>query len=221
MAAEEMDVVRLRSEFTRDGFYKVFIALVMMVAAIILLVAVSFSLYVEKPTPVTFETDADWRVFPPVPVNQAYVSSADLLQWVSTVLPQSFSFDFVGYKNEMNDLPQYYTQNGFKKLTDLLNTYANEQTIQDSRLFIQARPSSAPSVFNQGLINQGELSGSYGWWVQMPVVMHYSSPNKIYDTPLAIQVLVVRIPTLNDLTGIAIEDITVSKAQGGLTRNNG
>jgi hypothetical protein len=220
MAAEESDVVRLRSEFTRDGFYKIFIALVMMVAAIVLLVAVSFSLYVEKPSPVTFDTDADWRVFPPVPVNQAYVSSADLLQWVSMVLPKSFSFDFVGYTNELNDLPQYYTQNGLKKLMDLLNTYAEPKTIQDSKLFIQARPSAAPSVFQEGPIGQGDLSGRYGWWVQMPLTIHYSSPNKVYDTPLALQVLVVRIPTLNDLTGIAIEDITVSKA-GGPVRNNG
>lgn len=222
MAAEEFEIVRLRHEFYRDGFYKVCIALLMMIGAIALLVAVSFSLYLEKPAPVTFDTDADWRVFPPVPVNVPYVSSADLLLWVSTILPLSFGFDFVGYDGELESLSQYYTQDGYKKLTDILDTYANSKTIHDARLFIDAHPTAAPSVFNEGLIGQGGLAGKYGWWIQMPLEIHYSSPDRNYNTPLAMQVLVIRIPTLNDLTGIAIQDILVSKPQqqGGPVRNN-
>lgn len=220
MAGEELEIVRLRKDFYRDGFYKVFIALAMMAAAVFLLLAVSFSLYLEKPNPVTFDTDMDWRVFPSVPVNQPYISTADLLQWISMALPASFSFDFLNYAAEYNDLPHYYTQNGWKKLSDLLLIYANPKTVQDAKLFIQASPSAAPTIFSQGLINSGELAGKYGWWVQMPTHIRYSNAEKMYTTPVVIKALVIRVPTLNDLTGVAIEDILISKVQGGKAHNN-
>jgi intracellular multiplication protein IcmL len=220
VAGEELEVVRLRKDFYRDGFYKVFIALVMMGAAIFLLLTISLSLHLEKPDPRTFRTDAGWRVFPPVPLNRPYVSTADLLQWISVAVPASFSFDFLNYASSYNNLPGYYTPDGWKKLTDLLIIYANSKTIQEAKLFIQATPSAAPTVFSQGLINTGELAGRYGWWVQMPINIRYSNADKTYTTPVVVKVLVVRTSTLDDLTGIAIQDVLISKVQGGKAHNN-
>jgi intracellular multiplication protein IcmL len=214
MAEEELEIVRLRNDFYKDGFYKVFIALVMMFAAIFLLLFASLSLYLEKPSPVLFNTDNEGRVFPPIPVNQPYISTPDLLQWASNVLPASFSFDFLNYQNEINALPQYYTKNGWEKLTDLLSTYANSKMMEDSKLFILAVPSSVHTVFNQGLINDSN-GGRYGWWIQLPLEIRYTTVDKFYSTPVIIQALVVRVPILNDLSGVAIDDILVSKAQQG------
>lgn len=222
MAGEELEIVRLRKDFYRDGFYKVFIAMVLMAGAIFLLLMVSFSLYLESPNPVTFHTDNDWRVFPPVPVNEPYISTADLLQWISEAMPASFSYNFLNYAVEYANLSHYYTPDGLQKLADVLTIYANPKTIQDAKLFIQATPSAAPTVFNQGLITTGDLAGRYGWWVQIPINIRYSNVQKVYTTPILIKALVVRIPTLNDLTGVAIADILVSKVvQGGKIQTNG
>jgi intracellular multiplication protein IcmL len=218
MAEEELQIVRLRNDFYRDGFYKIFIALTMMAFAIFLLIAASFSMYLEKPSPVVFYTDTEGRVFSPVPLDQTYISTADLLQWASSVLPKAFSYDFMNYTNQLDSLEQYFTQTGFKKLTDTLATYANPKTVVDSKLFIQATPTAAPTIFNQGLITQGNLAGRYGWWVQMPLDILYSNAEKIYTTPVIIKALVVRISIQNDLSGVAIEDIVISKpVQGGKT----
>jgi intracellular multiplication protein IcmL len=221
MAGEELEIVRLKNDFYKDGFYKVFIALVMMAVAIFLLLCASLSLYLEKPAPLLFHTDNEGRVFPPVPLNQIYISNADLLQWTSKVLPAAFTFDFLNYNDELGALQQYFTKTGFQKLTDLLGTYANDKTIQDSKLFIQAVPSAVPSLFNQGLINDN-AGGRYGWWISMPVDIHYTTADKAYTTPVNIQALVVRVPITNDLSGVAIDDILVSRPQqGGKSRTNG
>jgi hypothetical protein len=214
MAGEELQIVRLRNDFYRDGFYKMFIALALMLGAIFLVLSASFSLWLEKPSPVVFNTDAEGRVFPPVPLNLTYISTADLLQWVSSVLPQAFSYDFMNYNNQYGNLQHYFTPDGFAKLTNILNTYANPKTVVDSKLFIIAAPSAAPTVFNQGLINKGTLAGRYGWWIQLPLDIKYTSAEKDYTTPVIVKALVVRVPILNDLSGIAIDDLLVSKPQG-------
>lgn len=210
MAEEELEIVRLKNDFYKDGFYKVFLALIMMMTAIVLLLFASLSLYLEKPSPILFYTDNEGRVFPPVPENKPYISTANLLQWASKRLPASFTFDFSNYANELNDLQQYYTRNGWQKLQDLLTTYANEKTVEDSKLFIQAVPSSVPTIFNQGLIQEG-TGGSYGWWIQLPLDIRYTTADKNYTTSVIIQALVVRVPILNDLSGVAIDDILLSK----------
>ena len=222
MAGDELEIVRLRNDFYKDGFYKVFFALVMMAFAIFLLLCASLSLYLEKPAPLLFRTDNEGRVFQPVPLNEIYISNADLLQWTSKALPASFTFDFLNYNDELGAVQQYYTRNGFQKLLDLLAIYANDKTVQDSKLFIQAAPSTVPSLFNQGLINDNN-GGRYGWWVSMPMDLHYTTADKTFTTPVIIQALVVRVPITNDLSGVAIDDILVNRPQlqGGKSRTNG
>jgi hypothetical protein len=215
MAGEELQIVRLRNDFYRDGFYKMFIALGLMLGAIFLVLTASFSLWLEKPSPVVFNTDAEGRVFPPVPLNLTYISTADLLQWASTVLPQAFSYDFMNFNTQYASLQQYFTPDGLAKLTTLLTIYANPKTVEASKLFIIATPSAAPTIFTQGAIKKGTLAGRYGWWIQLPLDIKYTgSAEKDYITQVIVKALVIRIPILNDLSGIAIDDILVSKPQG-------
>lgn len=202
MAEDELQVVRLRNEFYRDGFYKVLIAFALILFSIAMLGGISFYLYIEKPAPVTFVTDKDWRAFPPVPLDKPYKKTPDLLQWVSDVMPSLFTYDFLNYKDELAPLKEYFTEDGWKKLGDLLKTYANIEVIQNAKLFVNGEADGAPVILNQGL-----LDGRYGWWVQMPIVIHYSNTDRHYDSSVVVQALVVRTSTLDNLSGIAIDNI--------------
>ncbi len=201
--------VRLKNDFYRDGFYKVSLALGMVFAAVALLLALLVYLFLEKPQPVNFAVDNEWRILPPVALDQPYLNTPDLLQWVSDVLPIAFTYDFVNYDNQLRDVSQYFTADGWKKFLDLLNIYANSNTVQMSKQFINGNADGAPIPLNQGL-----LQGVYAWWVQMPIDIHYINLNKEDDTLLTVQVLVVRESTLNNLNGVAIDNIVVSKEKG-------
>ena len=221
MAGEELEIVRLRNDFYRDGFYKVFIALMMTALAIVLLLATSFYLYTHKPPPVTFYTDSDLKAFPLVPVTDPYVKQADLIQWVSEVLPASFTFDFADYQKQLKQLQQYYTPKGWAALATQLDIYANAKMIDSTKLFVNASASGTPTIPNQGMID-----GRYGWWIQLPLKIHYSNLEKHYDTSISLQALVVRVPTTNNLTGLAIDNVIVSApkpkgGQAGQGRTNG
>ena len=54
MAGEELQVIRLRNDFYRDGFKKMMFALSILLTAVILLIATSIYLFVNKPQPITF-----------------------------------------------------------------------------------------------------------------------------------------------------------------------
>ncbi|HLB57302.1 MAG TPA: DotI/IcmL/TraM family protein [Gammaproteobacteria bacterium] len=204
MAGDALQVIRLRNDFYRDGFHKVLLALGMILFAIILLVATSLYLFLAKPPPVNFASDNEWRIVPAVPLNQPYLKTADLIQWVSTVLPDVFTYDFINYKNQLNANAPNFTDAGWSKLLGVLNNYEGYTAVVNAKLFVNGSAGGAPFILNQGL-----LSGKYGWWVQMPINLGYSSYERNYTQPITLQILVVRIPTLNNLYGVAIDNIVV------------
>lgn len=205
MAGEELQVVRLRDDFYRDGFYKVLIALVTMMTAIGFLIALSLYLYLAKPAPVNFSADNEWRLLPPIPVDQVYLNPADLVQWVSETLPSAFTFDFVNYTRQLKEKAQYFTPNGWKKYLDHVNVYANYNSIDKAKQFLNSNPTGAPTITNQGLLN-----GRYAWWVQMPMDLNYITAERKYTVSIVLQVLVVRVPTLNNLYGVGIDNMVIA-----------
>ena len=155
---------------------------------------------------------ASCRLFP---LNQVYLKTPDLIQWVSEVLPSVFTYDFVSYSKQLQDAGQYFTANGWKKFLDQVNVYANYDNIQTSKQFVSAGADGAPFVINQGLLND-----RYAWWVQIPLNIRYITVNRSASQPLVVQVLVVRVSTLNNLYGVGIDNIVVTKGGGNQVHVN-
>lgn len=206
MAEQKLHVVRLRDDFYRDGYTKIMLVLFVSMTAVGLLIAVSAYLFLSKPLPVQFATDNEWRVIGPVPVDKPYLSSANLLQWVSEVFPNVFNYDFVHYNENLEADKHYFTDNGWDKFLGVIGEYASYNTIQDSKLFMHASAATAPIILNQGL-----LDGRYAWWVQMSLHLDYTSAEKREGKDIQLQVLVTRIPTLNNLDGVSIDNVAIVK----------
>lgn len=204
MASLESDVVRLKSDFYRDGFYRVIFAICTIIIAVCLLIAISLYLELTKPKPVVFAVEREWRMLPPVPLDKPYLNTADLIQWVSDAIPASFHFDFLKYTDQLQAANEYFTKPGWTKFLTILNTYANYNNIQNNKLFVTAAPRGAPVILNEGV-----PQGRYAWLVQMPIIVSYTSLDKATSQELMLQALVVRVPTLNNLNGVGIEDIAV------------
>lgn len=204
MASSEQ-VVRLKSDFYRDGYRKIVLALSLIVASIILLVASSIYLYISIPPPVYFITDKEWRLVAPVPVEQPYLSSSDLLQWVGNVMMGAFCYDFVNYQNQIQANRKYFTDNGWLAFQGMLNNYASSDMVTVKKNFINGAPNGAPFIINEGLLDK-----RYAWWVQIPVKLNYTYASETVTTSkreITFQLLVLRIPTLNNFDGVAIDNI--------------
>jgi intracellular multiplication protein IcmL len=209
MAEEEVQNVVLRDDFYRDSFGKVILVIFGILVAIASLVALSVYLYLSKPAPITFKVDGDWRVLPPVPLDKPYLERADLLQWVADSIPQAFHFDFNHYNDQLKVASQYFTADGWNIFLNQLNIYANYNNVQSGKLFVRASPSGAPSLVNEGL-----LSGRYAWLVMIPITVSYSGYKPPVPRDLQLQVTVVRVSTLNNLSGVGIDNVVVVNGAG-------
>ncbi len=197
--------VRIREAFYRDSFGKVILIMISFLVAIGLLVSVSVYLYLNKPKPVTFLISDEWRVQPAIPLDQPYLSDSDVLQWVNDAIRNAFIYDFYQYNDQLKKATQFFTPDGWKVFLNQLNIYVNYNNVQSYKMFVNAAPTGAPYILNKGL-----LSGRYAWWVQMPINITYVNgqpPNRA----LTLQILVVRVSTLNNLSGVGIDNVIVAK----------
>lgn len=203
------EIIRLRDDFYRDGFHMTWLSIALTLGAIGLLIIVSLYFFLHQVLPITFPVYDGFRVRGDVPVDKSYVPAADLVQWVSTVVPELFSTDFINQDQYLQNVGHYFTANGWAKYTNVVNIFMNHDDIVKNKYFISPTAAGAPVILNQGIID-----GKYAWWVQMPINVSYSGgvDGIVRHTKLITQTLVIRVPTLNNLTGISIENIIVNRA---------
>ncbi len=207
--------VTWHDDFYRDKFARVIVIITAALLVLTLVVLTSISLYLTKPAPIVFFVDKDWRVQPPVPLDQAYLPLPDMLQWVSRVTPNTFNIDFLDFDNELKANTHYFTNNGWNIFLSQLNNYVDKQTLIQNKQFVSGVATGAPFVLNQGI-----LSGRYAWWVQLPIQISYAGGVRMVPKQLTLQLLVVRVPTDDNLMGIAIDNVIVLNEQstGGLKK---
>ncbi|OGT36584.1 MAG: hypothetical protein A3F11_08290 [Gammaproteobacteria bacterium RIFCSPHIGHO2_12_FULL_37_14] len=208
--------VELEENFYRDGVERIIIIIIGVFIAIGLIVSASLYIYLNKPPPITFPVGAEWRIQPEVPLDQPYLSIADLLQWVSDVLPKAFTYDFISYNDQLKQNAYYFTANGWKTFLNYLNSYANYTNVQKYRQFISVVPKGVPILINQGLV-----SGRYAWWVQLPIEISYAGYTSAPSRILMFQILIIRVSTLNNLSGVGIENIIIASNTSGQLQKSG
>ena len=207
MADENLRIVTIQDDFYRDGFKKILIVLLMVLFAIVLLASISIYLHYTKPSPTTFFVDREFRVQGAVSVDQPYLSEPDMLQWVGASIPRAFSYDFLHYNDQLKKAQTFFTENGWQVFLNHLNNYVSYNYVTTNKLFVNGTPAGAPYILDQRV-----LSGRYAWLVQMPVLLKMTGYGVNSAKTLTLQILVVRISTLNNLNGIAIDNVLVTNA---------
>jgi len=221
MAGESLQVIHLKNDFYRDGFRKVMLALGLLLVAIGLLVVTSLYLFLAKPSPVYFSTDSEWRILKPVPLDQSYLHVSELLQWSAEALSAAFTYDYTNYNRQMALNKLNFTEDGWKKYLVLLNKYAPYATIARTKTFVNGSAYGAPFIVNQGLLP----TKVFAWWVQMPLKLTFSGYQRTFDQTLTFQIFIVRTSTLNNIKGVAIDNIVIvpekaaSTIEGGVNVN--
>jgi intracellular multiplication protein IcmL len=214
---EKLQIIRLRNDFYRDGFRKILLSFGIVSIAIVATIVAIIYLLLSKPAPIVFNTYDNFRVVPAVPVNQVYISDADLRQWVSNVLQSVFVFDFYHYSDQFKSYRQYFTDTGWKIYSDFLNNFVVQDRVIEAKAFVHSAAENAPQILEKGPLPDGR----FAWWVQMKLKINYTSPNKNFpNLNPVIRVLVVRVPTIHNLTGVAIENIMLGNIPN-TTQNSG
>lgn len=205
MVQDALKLVKLRSDFYRDSYRKVTLALLAAVIAIIGLVVVVVFLLASKPTPKYFATTDSGRIIPLIPLNQPNLSDNAVLQWASQALISVYSYDFLHYRQTFQDSRKYFTAGGWSSFMSALKQTKTLDAVQDKKLIVSAVLSGAPIVSNRYIEN-----GRYVWEVQMPFQVTYQG-TETYSQSLLATLKIVRVSTLDNPYGIGIAEIVIQQ----------
>lgn len=216
MAEEEFTIVTIEDNYYRDCFSRVLVIIGCLVASIAALVAMSLYVYLTEPPPVTFGVANDWRIVAPVDIQEPYLTDGDLLQWVTDAVPRFFDVDFLHIDDQLVQLKQYFTDNGYQVFLNQFNNNVDRDKLQTGKMFATNEITGAPII-----VNQGTLSGRYAWWVQIPINISYAGMDTIPSSSIKLTLLVVRTETSNNLNGVAIDNVLVEKGNDSTIVSNG
>lgn len=199
MAEDTLQLVKMRNDFYRDSYRRVLLVFLVSLIINAIFIGLIYYMIANQPGPKYFATTTDGQVISLVPLDEPNIKTEALLQWTVEAATAAYSYNFANYRKALQDASAYFTPNGWDDYLKVLNESNNLAAVQAKKLVVQATPTGAPQILQEGII-----SGVYAWKVQMPMTVNYQSANEQIQQYLVVTMLIVRVPILNDPRGIGI-----------------
>ena len=199
MADEAIELVRLRNNFYRDNYRRIVMALLVCILLVVGEFLTIVYLITHRPAPVYFATADGWRLQPMVPLSTPLFTEAQVIQWATNAVINIYNYNFVNYRQQLQNSSSYFTSDGFQQFLSALDKSNTLDTVTSKKLVVSAIVSQSPVVVNEGLIR-----GQYAWRLQMPIIVTLQSASEQLSQSLILTVLIVRAPTLEKTSGVAI-----------------
>lgn len=184
---------------TFQYFYKTIYSLI-----ILCIVSLLFVIYlISRPVEYRYFTiDSNGRTKEIIALNKPSLDSAQILNWSSNALVKAYNIDYANYKQQIDDMKQYFTDSGWTSFKNAIEKDGVVETILKQNLVLTSVVSKAPIIVNEGLVGN-----VWGWHIQIPLVLTYSSASQSQSQNKIIDVVVVRRSEDENPVGLGIEQI--------------
>ena len=224
-----LDLVNIRNNFYFQSYRKIIIGNFLII--VLLISVIGFFKYQQllSSGSVYFPTTADGVIIdmPPLNINHLKLSNlltdnkgflidqpkinvntlskdkdnALVLYWVKKIVFKMFDYDYVNYRNSLEELRNYFVPGGHELFMKALSESKNMESIKASRRVVRANIVSEPVIKKVGLLKE-----RYVWQVFVPVDIYYEN---ITDEPLIQKITakmwVMRVSTLQSpFFGLAV-----------------
>src|SRR5262249_35487839 len=139
------------------------------------------------------------KIIPIYSLSEPVVNTADLLQWATQAATAVFTYNFVNWRDELQQASENFTPEGWKNFQDALERARNLELILSKKLASSEVPTGASVVLEQGI-----LGDRYAWKIQVPILITYESASYRTRQSVLVTMLVTRVSTLNNPKGIGI-----------------
>jgi intracellular multiplication protein IcmL len=211
MKEDALQVVKLRNDFYRDNYRKVVAALLLSFFIILILAGALFYIVTHPPAPRYFATSNDGRIVPLIPFDRPNLTNPTLLEWANTAATAAYSYNFVNYRQALQQAADYFTPEGRQMFFNAVKSSNNLQAVVAKKLIVSAVATGVPVVLEQGV-----MLGRYTWKVQIPMLITYQSASQFSQQSVTVTMVVVRVSPLVSPRGIGIAQFIVSGG-GGIT----
>lgn len=202
------ETVMLRNDFYRENYRRLTMISMILVLVLGLCLAMAYYIYATRPAPRYFATTADGALIRLHPLDQPNMSDAALLTWATEAITGAYSFNFVNYREILNNNRSNFTKRGYQLYIKAINAGNNLNTVIQKKLVVRAVPTSAPMIVAKGL--SGEV---YAWRVEIPMLVSYESSSENMRQSIIVKLLIKRVDTLENDKGIGIEQFLVFNAR--------
>ncbi|MBU0743831.1 MAG: type IVB secretion system apparatus protein IcmL/DotI [Gammaproteobacteria bacterium] len=211
MVDDAIEMVRLRNNFYRDNYRRLVGGLLISLIIVIGLVGTVVYQITNRPEPRYFATTVDGRIMPLYALSEAMLSPGELLQWAHGAAIAAYTYNFVNYRDAMQQLQNQFTPKGWVYYEDALRASRNLEMVIAKKLVVSAVATGTPVILDQAVID-----GRYSWKVQIPLLVSYQSPNEQTQNPVIVMMIISRVPTVDMPKGIAIVSFVAS--EGNISR---
>ncbi len=209
MTEQSLEIVVERNHFYRDGYRKLsLIFMVLLTSAIMLFFVNSHLSKTQKRPPEFFAMTCDGNFASVIPLSEPMVSDAKLLAWANRVITSVYSFDFVHFREQLEDSSHYFTARGWQEFGRVFQSARNLETVLEKNLLVSAVPTAAPLIEKRGVIN-----GLYTWQVSMPILVTYQSNETNIQQALDVIINIQRVSMYRNSDGIAISQYIASEGK--------
>lgn len=207
--ADAIEIVKSRNDFYRDNYRKVVTALLLSAFIIFILALALIYVVLNPPAPKYFATSTDGRIVNLIPLDQPNLSDAALLQWANTAAVSAYSYNFVNYRQALQDASAYFTPEGQDSFLSAIRSSNNLEAVISKKLVVSAVATGAPVILQKGI-----LAGQFTWKVQIPLLVTFQSASQVSQQSVTVTLLIVRMSTLSSARGIGIAQFIVAGSGG-------
>lgn len=158
--------------------------------------------YTHRSPPDYFSVSYSGVHLPLVAHNTPNVSSKSLLSWATLAATAAYSFDFVNYQKQLNDLAPFFTKEGYQRFLNAVDQAHIITDLRDKKLIMSAVPIGTPTIVNEGVV-----LGEYTWVVQLPVAIKYQSASEETTEYKAVALIISRVSPDIASRGIGIKSL--------------
>lgn len=197
----KLESVVVRNSYYRDGYRMLLnVAVIEAFVIIALISALILVLVGARPQKFFFATTEDGRLIPIVSLDQPNLSAPAIVAWTAQAASETMTFGFHDYRRRLQESSRHFTRRGWESFTKALQRSGIIDSVTANRQVLTATPSGAPTLVSEGVVN-----GRYEWRIEVPILISYEFGSTSRQSSMRLQLLVVRVPQLENANGIGIE----------------
>lgn len=203
------ELIRFNTNYYRDKYRHLAKLLIFLIFTNTCLLSVVCYLYITEPkVPQDFYTSSIYNgnVAPMYPLDKPLLKPEKLIEWTEQTIVASFSYNFVNYRDSLDNIRNLFTLTGWDDFNNALQSTGILGKVSSERLFLSATLDGASKILSDGIIE-----GHYAWKLRIPLLISFKANETTIQTQkhIIVEIIVTRIPNLDNPEQIAISNFSV------------
>ena len=202
-----LEKVHYRNAFYVNAYRELVLLNLCLFVVLVALSAWSIYLFRLKPQSIYFATTPEGKLIDDPPVNIASLPDEAVISWAERVVKRVYDFDYLNYRQTLQDLRQYFTQAGYADYLSALKFSTNLEAVKANKQVVSAEVNGKSTITKEGV-----NAGFYYWVLNMPLIISYeNSQGKIFQQMVKATMTVVRASVLDYPQGLSVHQIILEE----------